>query len=43
MEHLGLRVNRLIRVAYADFKLGSLPVGQVSEVRRALVNKIVIN
>lgn len=40
MEHLGLRVNRLIRTSYADFKLGTLPVGQVSEVRKSVVNQI---
>lgn len=31
MEHLGLRVNRLIRVAYGPFHLGKLVRGQVSE------------
>ncbi len=40
MEHLGLRVNSWIRTSYADFKLGALPVGQVSEVRKAVVNQI---
>lgn len=41
MEHLGLRVNRLIRVSYGDFKLGTLPVGQVIEVRKSVMNQLV--
>ncbi|MBS0559445.1 MAG: rRNA pseudouridine synthase [Proteobacteria bacterium] len=32
MEHLGLRVTRLIRVAYGPFQLGALPRGAVEEV-----------
>ncbi len=32
MEHLGLKVNRLIRLAYGPFQLGRLPRGQVTEV-----------
>lgn len=32
MEHLGLAVNRLIRVAYGPFQLGALGPGQVDEV-----------
>ena len=32
MEHLGLSVNRLIRVAYGPFQLGNLPRGAVAEV-----------
>lgn len=32
MSHLGLRVNRLIRVAYGPFPLGDLKPGQVKEV-----------
>ncbi|WP_374764453.1 pseudouridine synthase [Yunchengibacter salinarum] len=35
MEHLGLSVNRLIRVAYGPFTLGKLPPGAVSEVPTA--------
>ncbi len=31
-EHLGLQVNRLIRVAYGTFQLGRLPRGAVAEV-----------
>lgn len=32
MQHLGLRVSRLIRVAYGPFQLGALPVGAAEEV-----------
>ncbi len=32
MEHLGLRVNRLIRTAYGSFQLASLKPGEVREV-----------
>ncbi len=32
MEHLGLGVNRLIRLAYGPFQLGALPRGEVEEV-----------
>jgi 23S rRNA pseudouridine2605 synthase len=32
MEHLGLQVTRLIRVAYGPFQLGNLPRGAVDEV-----------
>jgi 23S rRNA pseudouridine2605 synthase len=32
MEHLGLAVNRLIRVAYGPFQLGKLESGKVEEV-----------
>ncbi|MEE8392793.1 MAG: pseudouridine synthase [Rhodospirillales bacterium] len=32
LEHLGLTVNRLIRVAYGPFQLGRLKAGEVSEV-----------
>ena len=39
MEHFGLQVNRLIRISYDEFKLGSLPVGQVLEIRKAVVNQ----
>jgi 23S rRNA pseudouridine2605 synthase len=31
--HLGLEVNRLIRVSYGPFQLGEVPEGQVEEVR----------
>jgi 23S rRNA pseudouridine2605 synthase len=33
LEHLGLRVNRLIRVSYGPFQLGELKDGAVEEVR----------
>jgi 23S rRNA pseudouridine2605 synthase len=34
LEHLGLKVSRLIRTAYGPFALGDLPAGAVEEVRR---------
>ena len=32
LEHLGLKVNRLIRIGYGPFQLGELPRGAVEEV-----------
>jgi len=32
LEHLGLSVNRLIRVAYGPFQLGHLAEGEADEV-----------
>jgi 23S rRNA pseudouridine2605 synthase len=37
MENIGLTVNRLIRVSYGPFKLGSLASGAVEEVRRRVL------
>ena len=34
LEHLGLQVSRLLRVAYGPFVLGDLPAGAVGEVRQ---------
>ena len=34
LEHLGLKVSRLIRTRYGPFILGDLPVGAVGEVRQ---------
>jgi 23S rRNA pseudouridine2605 synthase len=34
LEHLGLRVSRLIRTAYGPFALGDMPVGEVDEIRQ---------
>ncbi|BBC72391.1 pseudouridine synthase [Altererythrobacter sp. B11] len=34
LEHLGLKVSRLIRTAYGPFELGDLPKGAAVEVRR---------
>src|SRR5271154_6677612 len=33
LEHLGLAVNRLIRVSFGPFELGDLPEGEAAEVR----------
>ena len=41
MEHLGLRVNRLIRIAYGPFQLGNLASGELDEVsRRVLAEQV---
>ena len=37
MDHIGLSVNRLIRVSYGPFQLGTLKAGAVEEVRRKLM------
>jgi 23S rRNA pseudouridine2605 synthase len=37
MEHLGLPVTRLIRIAYGPFQLGHLPRGEVAEVPRRVL------
>lgn len=37
MAHLGLEVNRLIRVSYGPFQLGELAEGQVEEVRSRML------
>ena len=38
LEHLGLAVNRLIRLAYGPFQLGALPRRAVEEVPRKVLN-----
>ncbi len=37
MEHLGLTVNRLIRISFGPFMLGELEPGQVEEVKTAVL------
>ena len=37
MEHLDLKVNRLIRVSYGPFMLGDIPKGQVEEVKYSVL------
>ncbi|WP_415919937.1 pseudouridine synthase [Tateyamaria sp. SN6-1] len=39
MEHIGLVVNRLIRISYGPFQLGELKAGDVEEVRRRIVRE----
>ena len=34
LEHLGLEVNRLLRIGYGPFHLGDLPRGQATELKR---------
>lgn len=38
MEHLGLSVNRLIRVGFGPFQLGKLEPGEVAEVPRRMLS-----
>ena len=37
MEHIGMMVNRLIRISYGPFQLGNLKPGEVEEVRRKVL------
>jgi 23S rRNA pseudouridine2605 synthase len=39
MEHLGVSVTRLIRIAYGPFQLGELPRGAVEEVPRRVLRE----
>ena len=39
LEHLGLQVNRLIRVGYGPFNLGDLPRGQAVELKGKPVDR----
>ena len=39
LEHLGLKVNRLMRTAYGPFELADLPRGQAVEIRQAEVER----
>ena len=39
MEHLGLQVNRLIRLSYGPFQLGSLPKGAVKEIESKVIRE----
>jgi 23S rRNA pseudouridine2605 synthase len=39
MEHLGLDVTRLIRIAYGPFQLGDLPRGALEEVSRRVLRE----
>ncbi|HVZ51873.1 MAG TPA: pseudouridine synthase [Pseudolabrys sp.] len=40
LEHLGLKVNRLIRVSYGPFELGKLDDGDVKEIETAELRRI---
>jgi len=40
LEHLGLKVNRLIRVSYGPFRLGRLPRGGVKEIPKKLIAEV---
>jgi len=37
LEHLGLKVNRLIRISYGPFQLGDLKAGEVKEVAQKIM------
>ena len=44
MEHIGLKVNRLIRISYGPFLLGTLKVGAVEEVsQKVMRNQLKLN
>jgi 23S rRNA pseudouridine2605 synthase len=40
LEHLGLKVNRLIRLSYGPFELGELKEGAVEEIETAELRKV---
>ena len=40
LESIGLTVNRLIRMAYGPFQLGTLPVGEVEEVGPRVIREM---
>jgi 23S rRNA pseudouridine2605 synthase len=37
LDAFGLKVNRLIRISYGPFQLGTLPPGAVEEIPRKLL------
>jgi len=39
LEAIGLKVNRLIRIAYGPFQLGLLEPGKVEEIQRKVVRE----
>ncbi len=39
LEHLGLQVNRLIRVSFGPFQLGDVPEGEVEEVKARVLRE----
>lgn len=39
LEHLGLSVNRLIRISYGPFVLGNLNIGQYEEVKTRIIKQ----
>lgn len=41
LEYLGLKVNRLIRIAYGPFVLGDLPRGQAARIRKGDLDRFV--
>ncbi len=43
MEHLGLKVTRLIRTAFGPFQLGKLPRGGIEEVPRRILRETLGN
>ncbi len=40
-QHMGLSVNRLIRISYGDFHLGNLPVGGVRKAPQKIVKTLI--
>ena len=43
LESVGLTVNRLIRLAYGPFQLGTLPVGAVEEVGPRVIREMLVD
>ena len=39
LEHLDLKVNRLIRLSFGPFQLGNLDAGQIEEVPRRVLRQ----
>jgi 23S rRNA pseudouridine2605 synthase len=37
MEHMGLEVNRLIRISFGPFQLGDLAIGAVDDIKRRVI------
>jgi 16S rRNA U516 pseudouridylate synthase RsuA-like enzyme len=41
MEHLGLKVNRLIRVSFGQFNLKELGIAEIKELNKTIVKNII--
>ena len=43
LEHMGLNVNRLIRLSYGPFQLGTMKLGEVREVTQKVLKEQLAN